>query len=236
MFVLSRHSGRLADRYGPRLFMGGGPLVAAAGLVLLQRVDASPDYLTDLLPGLVVFAVGLSLTVAPLTATVLADADEHNAGMASGVNNAIARVAGLVAIAGIGAMVASQYDTRFAEALGGAREQPAVRAAVDRMDARPFAVEEPEGLEPSATAAVVRAQEEASVDSFHFGIGIAVVLVGLGGVLGFAGIRNPRRQVAAEGCAGGQFVGVPEEASRQSPCDWHRELPAVTLPAREAAT
>jgi EmrB/QacA subfamily drug resistance transporter len=236
MFVLAARFGRLADRYGPRLFMGIGPLICAVGLALMLRLDADLDYWTDLFPALFVFAIGLSIVVAPLTATVLSDADEHNAGIASAVNNAIARVAGLVAIAAIGATVASQYDTRFAEALGGAREQPAVRAAVDRMDARPFAVEDPEGLDPSATAAVVRAQEEASVDSFHFGIGIAVVLVGLGGVLGFAGIRNPRRQVAAEGCAGGQFVGVPEEASRQSPCDWHRELPAVTLPAREAAT
>jgi hypothetical protein len=72
------------------------------------------------------------------------------------------------------------------------------------------------------------------VDTFHFGIGIAVVLVGLGGVLGMVGIRNPRRTVAAEGCPGGQFVGVPEEASHQSPCDWHRDLPVVTLPVRES--
>ncbi|NUT55282.1 MAG: hypothetical protein HOQ03_04780, partial [Thermoleophilia bacterium] len=222
-------------RYGPRLFMGAGPLVCAAGLALMLRMDADVDYWTDLFPALMVFALGLAIVVAPLTATVLSDADEHNAGIASAVNNAIARVAGLVAIAAIGAIVASQYDTRFAEALAGAREPPAVRAIVDTMATRPFAVERPEGLEPSAAAAVVRAQEEASVDSFHFGIGIAVVLVGLGGVLGLAGIRNPRRRVAAEGCAGGQFVGVPEEASRQSPCDWHRELPVVTLPAREPA-
>jgi hypothetical protein len=145
-------------------------------------------------------------------------------------------VAGLVAIAAIGAIVASQYDARFSEALGAVKEQPAVRAVVDTMATRPFAVEEPPGLDPAAAADVVRAQEEASVDSFHFGIGIAVVLVGLGGVLGLAGIRNPRREVAAEGCAGGQFVGVPEEASRQSPCDWYRDLPVVTLPEREPAT
>ena len=60
MFLLSRRTGKLADRYGPRLFMGGGPLVAAAGLLLLLRVDANPDYVTDLLPALVVFAVGLT--------------------------------------------------------------------------------------------------------------------------------------------------------------------------------
>ena len=60
------------------------------------------------------------------------------------------------------------------------------------------------------------------------------MLVGLGGVLGFAGIRNPRRKVAAEGCPGGQFVGVPEEASHQSPCDWRRDLPVIRLPGASA--
>jgi MFS family permease len=233
MFVLAARFGRLADRHGPRLFMGIGPLVCAVGLAMMLRLDADLDYWTELFPALFVFAIGLSIVVAPLTATVLSDADEHNAGIASAVNNAIARVAGLVAIAAIGAIVAAQYDTRFTEALGDA--PPAVRAIADTMETRPFAVEAPEGLDPQEAAAVVQAQEEASVESFHFGIGISVVLVGLGGVLGLAGIRNPRRKVAAEGCAGGQFVGVPEEASHQSPCDWYRELPVVTLPAREGA-
>jgi MFS family permease len=99
MFTFSRRAGRLADRYGPRVFMGGGPLLAAVGLGLLQRVDADLDYWTDLLPALLVFSAGLVCTVAPLTATVLADADEHNAGIASGVNNAIARTGGLLAVA-----------------------------------------------------------------------------------------------------------------------------------------
>ena len=233
MFMLAARFGRLADRYGPRLFMSVGPLICAAGLALMLRVDADLDYWTDLFPALFVFAIGLAIVVAPLTATVLSDADEHNAGIASAVNNAIARVAGLVAIAAIGALVAAQYDSRFSEALGAAT--PEVRAIVDSMDTRPFAVEAPDGLDAAAASEVVRAQEEASVDSFHFGIGISVVLVGLGGVLGLVGIRNPRRKVAAEGCAGGQFVGVPEEASHQSPCDWHRDLPVVTLPTRETA-
>src|SRR5215211_227353 len=106
MFVLAARFGRLADRYGPRLFMGTGPLVCAVGLALMLRLDADVDYWTDLFPALLVFALGLAIVVAPLTATVLSDADEHNAGIASAVNNAIARVAGLVAIAAIGALVA----------------------------------------------------------------------------------------------------------------------------------
>ena len=109
MFLTSTRFGALADRYGPRLFMGAGPIVAAGGMALLTRVDAGLDYATDLLPPLLIFAVGLSMTVAPLTATVLADADERNAGIASGVNNAIARLAGLLGIAVVGAIVAARY-------------------------------------------------------------------------------------------------------------------------------
>ena len=106
MFALSRRFGALADRYGPRLFMGAGPLIAAAGLLPLARVGQNVSYLTDLLPGLLVFALGLSLTVAPLTATVLADADKGDAGIASAVNNAVARVASLIGVSVVGIVVA----------------------------------------------------------------------------------------------------------------------------------
>ena len=111
MFVLSKRAGGLADRFGPRLFMGIGPLVTAAGLLLLLRVNVDADYTTQLLPALIVFSLGLSATVAPLTATVLADADEENAGIASGINNAIARAAGLLGVAAIGAVVAAQFTS-----------------------------------------------------------------------------------------------------------------------------
>jgi EmrB/QacA subfamily drug resistance transporter len=107
MFALSRRFGALADRYGPRLFMGAGPLIASAGILLLLRVGMHPSYVTDLLPALLVFALGLSLTVAPLTATVLADADETDAGIASAINNAVARVAGLIGVSVVGVVVAS---------------------------------------------------------------------------------------------------------------------------------
>ena len=96
MFVLSRRFGALADRFGPRFFMGWGPLVAACGLLLFQRVGTNVDYVSGMLPGLLLFALGLSMTVAPLTAAVLAGAETSQAGIASGVNNAIARVAGLL--------------------------------------------------------------------------------------------------------------------------------------------
>ncbi len=118
MFLLSKRFGALADRWGPRLFMGFGPVVMAAGLALLTRLGTDVDYVVDLLGPLVLFGVGLSMTVAPLTATVLADADEHNAGLASGINNAIARVAGLLGIALVGALVAGRYGDAAASSVG----------------------------------------------------------------------------------------------------------------------
>ena len=140
MFALSKRIGRLADRVGPRLFMGFGPLTAALGLGLMLRIDADLDYFTDLLPALLIFSLGLALTVAPLTATVLADAEESNAGIASGVNNAIARVAGLLAVAAIGAVVSAQFGSALDDRLDGRTLSPAevaCRRERARRDARP---------------------------------------------------------------------------------------------------
>ena len=111
MFAFSHRVGALADRYGPRFFLCGGPLIASAGMLMFLGVGIETSYLTDLLPALVVFSLGLTLMVAPLTATVLADADESDAGIASAINNAIARVAGLIGISAVGAVVAGRLDT-----------------------------------------------------------------------------------------------------------------------------
>src|SRR5829696_2685680 len=119
MFALSRRFGALADRYGPRFFMGAGPLVAAAGILLLLRTGIETAYVSELLPALLVFALGLTMTVAPLTAAVLADADESDAGIASAINNSIARVAALVGVSVVGMVVAGTLagDTFAPDAL-----------------------------------------------------------------------------------------------------------------------
>jgi predicted MFS family arabinose efflux permease len=175
MFALSKRAGRLADRYGPRLFMGIGPLVSAVGVALMLRVDQDIDYWTELFPALLIFSLGLVATVTPLTATVLADADEHNAGIASGVNNAIARIAGLLCVAAIGAVVSAVYVDDMGGPVG------------DTLEVIP-------GMPESVTA---------SVHAFHVGIGVCAALVAVGGLLGLLGIRNPRREVSCEGCAEG---------------------------------
>jgi EmrB/QacA subfamily drug resistance transporter len=212
MFVLARRFGALADRYGPRLFMGAGPLAAAAGLLLFQRVGLRADYLSEVLPALLVFALGLSMTVAPLTAAVLAGA-EHDAGIASGVNNAVARVAGLLGTAAVGAAISSSFSASLRSHLSGvalgARAQAAVRAAERLPLGRPGV-----GSLPAGQAHALRAAaEQASLHSFHMGLAIAAALVALGGLVGALGIRNPDKDLAASDCAAsdcasGQLVGI----------------------------
>src|SRR5204863_2137106 len=99
MLALSARSGALAGRIGPRLQMSAGPVVIGIGLALFIRIGPSGNYLTEALPALVVFGLGLAANVAPLTATVLAAAPAEHAGMASAVNNDVARAAGLIAVA-----------------------------------------------------------------------------------------------------------------------------------------
>ncbi len=99
MLLLSERAGALAERIGPRRLMTIGPLIMAAGMLLLARVGPHATWVRDVLPGTVVFGLGLSATVAPLTATALSAADSSLSGVASGVNNAVARTAALLAVA-----------------------------------------------------------------------------------------------------------------------------------------
>ena len=222
MFFLSRRFGALSQRIGPRLLMGIGPIVAGAGVGLLALIGAEVNYLTDVLPGLLVFSLGLSMTVAPLTATVLAAVPDHQAGVASGANNAIARVAGLLAIAAVGAVVASA----FAGALDVRATTPAGQRALDKAKESALAGSiEAEGVPAAERARLDGAVEDASVDAFRIGMGLSGALVLLGGVISLIGIVNPARRdvvaakpaiaVALEHCADGTpWPCDPEDRAR----------------------
>jgi EmrB/QacA subfamily drug resistance transporter len=233
MFLLSKRMGRLADRFGPRLFMGLGPLTAAIGLALMLRVQAHLNYFTDLLPALLLFSIGLACTVAPLTAAVLSDAEAANAGIASGVNNAIARVAGLLAIAAVGAVISAQFGAVLDRHLAGVKLSPAARIAVAQARNRTFS-----RIAPShGGLAVSHAVQFASVHAFHIGIVISAVLVALGGLFGLAGIRNPRRMVRCEECAGGQLAGQPiDTGHQQTPTLSPQPAGTVTVKAADSLT
>uniref|UniRef100_UPI0015F0D151 MFS transporter n=1 Tax=Streptomyces phytophilus TaxID=722715 RepID=UPI0015F0D151 len=104
MLALSERSGKLSERIGPRIPMTVGPAICAAGLLLMLRIGGPGDdvsYVREVLPGVVLFGFGLATTVAPLTATVLGAVEDRHSGIASGVNNAVARAAGLLAVAAL---------------------------------------------------------------------------------------------------------------------------------------
>jgi MFS family permease len=112
-FFLARRFGSLAGVHGPRLYMAIGPVVAAVGFLLLMTTREPFDFWTQMLPGLIVFGVGLSITVSPLTAAVLAAVDPAQSGIGSAVNNAVSRIAGLIAVAFTGVIIGGTGDSGF---------------------------------------------------------------------------------------------------------------------------
>lgn len=110
MIALSSRAGALAGRFGPRLFMTFGPLLMAGGSLLLLTVSTDFDYWLQVLPGIVLFGLGLTLTVSPLTSAILGAIDTERSGIASAINNAVARVAGLIAVALLAAVVGGSLD------------------------------------------------------------------------------------------------------------------------------
>jgi predicted MFS family arabinose efflux permease len=110
MFVLSPRFGALAGRYGPRVFMTLGPIIAGLGFLWMLQVDQSVSYWWQIFPGVLIFGIGLSMTVAPLTAAILGSIRKDKAGIGSAVNNAVSRIAGLVAIASLGIVTGPSLD------------------------------------------------------------------------------------------------------------------------------
>jgi hypothetical protein len=165
MLLLSARMGQLAQRIGPRVPMTIGPMICAAGLLLLARLDGGGRQLEKLLPAVVLFGLGLATTVAPLTATVLGAAPSGRAGIASAINNCVARTAGLLAVATL----------------------PAVAGLSGH------------GLN----------------GGFRQGMLITAALCAAGGCIGWLGIRNPARKLAAQGtCCPLDATPLRSEAAR----------------------
>ncbi len=190
MFFLSRRFGALSMRIGPRLPMTFGPLIAGAGLWLLRGVDVKPDYVSEVLPAVLLFALGLSMTVAPLTATVLSSVGQQHAGVASGVNNAVARVAGLLAIAVIGAVVSSSFTSALGKSLP--------PAALAEAKTQPLVTHVPSSVPPAERAQAKRTLTTAGVHAFRDGVTVCALLVACGGLISAAGVRNKRGQPPAQ--------------------------------------
>jgi EmrB/QacA subfamily drug resistance transporter len=209
--VLSRRFGALADRIGSRMVISVGALIAGCGLFLLLRVSQRAEYITEVLPALLVFGLGLAMLVAPLTATILGGVEEEHAGVAAAVNTTVSRVAQLFAVAVLGAVVSLAFAHRVDATLRRSAIDPAGRAAISRAKRQPLGPTSLERVSPAEQILLTAAFDEASVHAFRVADTIAAILVVSGGAIALAGIRNPRRAVAAELCPAGALCGASQE-------------------------
>jgi MFS transporter len=193
LFLLSGRFGALAARIGPRIPLAVGPLVGAASLALLVRVDHDADYLVDLLPSMALLGLGLAITVAPLTTTILNSVEERHAGVASGANNAVARVAGVLAIAALGAAISAQFSSSLDDRLAGDSLGAAAAEVVDDAKAQPLAGGDSSDLPRSQREALDADIVASSESAFQLGAGIGAGLMLVGALIALVSVRNPER-------------------------------------------
>jgi EmrB/QacA subfamily drug resistance transporter len=185
MFVLSRWAGGLVDRYGARLPLVIGPTVASAGFALFA-VPHAGGYWTTIFPAALVLGFGMTLTVAPLTTTVMQSVGSEAVGVASGVNNAVASVAGLLAIASLGVVMSGTFNADLQRRLAVAAIPAAIGEAVTAQRAKLAAIEPPAGASAGLQAAVRHAVDEAFLSGYRRVMWIAAALALMSAVSGWA--------------------------------------------------
>jgi predicted MFS family arabinose efflux permease len=176
MFVLSRWSGGLVARYGPRIPLIIGPLIAAAGFALFAVPSTGISYWKAFFPAIVVLGFGMAVTVAPLTTVVMSSVDQDRAGTASGINNAVARVAGVLAVAVLGIVMVGAFGFTLKHELANLGLSSDVLHEIQSRVIKLAGLELPSHLDASTSAAIRTAINQAFVFGFRL---IMLVCVGL---------------------------------------------------------
>jgi len=176
MSLLSRWSGGLVARYGPKLPLMAGPVIAAAGYLLLLVPAIGGNYLTTFFPAVVVLGLGMAITVAPLTTTVMSSIAQNRAGIGSGVNNAVARTASLVAIAVLGVVMLHVFKTKLDRRVISANLPASTAHSVQTQSTKLAAIVVPEGLDPETQELIRRAIDESFVSGFRWVMTIGAAL------------------------------------------------------------
>jgi len=167
IFLLSRWSGGLVAHYGPKLALIVGPLVAACGFVLFAIPAVGGSYWSTFFPAFVVLGFGMAISVAPLTTVVMSAVDQDRAGTASGINNAVARIASLLAIAVLGIVMVNSFSNRLDRTLSRISMPPELRMKLESSRVKLAALEIPAGLDPNTSAEIKAAIDQAFVYGFR---------------------------------------------------------------------
>lgn len=176
IFVLSRWSGGLVDRYGARLPLTVGPAIAAVGFALFAPPAIGGSYWTTFFPAIFVLGVGMAISVAPLTTAVMGAVRTNQAGIASGVNNAVSRVSGLFAIALLNLVILGAFNSRLDQQLAELNVSPQVQQQLDEQRTKLAGAEVPSEVSDAVRVALERAIDQSFVDGFRLVIWIAVGL------------------------------------------------------------
>src|SRR6266446_6390604 len=174
MFLLSRWSGGLVSRYGPRGPLIIGPLIAALGFALFAVPSAGDSYGKTFFPAVVVLGLGMAVTVAPLTTVVMNSVDEDRVGTASGINNAVARVAGVLAIAVLGIVMVKAFGSRLNDSLAHSSLPPVVLQQLQANEIKLAGLQVPESLSSATTTSIDASIREAFVFGFRIIMSICV--------------------------------------------------------------
>ncbi len=201
LFFLSRWAGGLVAHYGAKLPLVVGPIIAAAGFLLFARPGIGGSYWTTYLPAMVVLGLGMSGVVAPLTTTVMDSASEHQAGVASGVNNAVSRVASLLSIAVLGIVAFHVFDVRLESKLNAAAFAPDVKQAVMEQRSRLTQIEAPKELNDDQQAVLKRAIDESFLAGFRWVMLVSAGLAVLSAVSAWAMIEGKSQEESQAGPA-----------------------------------
>jgi hypothetical protein len=201
MFGLSRWTGGLADRFGARLPLTIGPAIAAGGFALFALPGIGGSYWSTYFPAVVVLGLGMAITVAPLTTAVMGAVDQRHSGIASGVNNAVSRAAGLLALAALGIVVAAIFGSNLDSHLDALQASPAIRHALDAQRSRLAATHVPGGVAPAARAALRHAIDIAYLAGFRAAMLMGATLAALSALIAALLIED---KVPASATAGQQ--------------------------------
>jgi MFS family permease len=172
IFLLSRWSGGLMTHYGPRTPLIAGPLIAAGGFILFALPNVRAHYWTELFPAFIVLGLGMAISIAPLTTVVMNSVEQERAGTASGINNAVARVAGVLAVAILGAVMVAAFDHSLRNSLASLNLKAEIVQQLESNAAKLGSLDAPSSADPQ-TAATIRA---AVAEAFVFGFRLIMLL------------------------------------------------------------